>query len=207
MTRQSTAVRTIRRQPAISLPCVVPALDDDQGLIAFLEEQAKTHHLHWLLAHLDDGVSWGRFDPEQDRLIVSRDAAAGDETAARYCPPLRALTLQQARLFAPHAEWLLWRDPGEPWQARLLRDARAGETPNWEECFNEAQWLWGTYAHPLSQGFRLLEHGERGLRHILPCTLSGDLPRPPRLRVRHYLTRDGLAQVDASRLCDLIGAE
>lgn len=207
MTRESTAVRSIHRQPALVLPCVVPALEDDQGLIAFLEKQAKTHNLRWLLAHLDDGVSWGRFDPEQDRLLVSRDAAAGNATAARYCPPLRVLTLQQARLFAPHAEWLLWRVPGEPWQARLLHDARAGEIPDWEECFDEAQWLWGTYAYSLPEGFSLLEHGERGLRHILPYALSGDLSRPPRLQVRHYLTRDGLAQVDASRLCDLIGAE
>lgn len=196
--------RSLARHPAVAEMCMVAGIGSDTALVEFLEELAMTHRLHWLLAHLDDGVLWGRF--EKDQLITSYDAAAGNPTAERYCPPLRTVTLQQARLFAPHAEVMLWRNDENAWQARLIRDARDTEKADWEECFDESQWLWGTYAHPLGHGFSLLEHGEQGLRHAVPCSLSGDIA-PPRLLVRHYLTPQGLAQVDASRLCNLIVAE
>lgn len=194
--------RVIERRPARAESCAMAPSPDDAALRAFLEEQASRHGLRWMLAHLDDGVLWGRW--EATGLTTGHEAARETAGLQAYVPPLRALTLQQLRLFAPHAELLVWRDEDRALRARLLHDVESGATADWDECFDEAQILWGTYAHPLASGFSLLEHGEQGLRHAVPCVLSGEI-EPPRLRVRHYLTRQGLARVDAGRLCELIG--
>lgn len=68
---------------------------------AWLTEQAQHHGLHFLLAHADDGVIWGRVD--NDGLHTSHRIAA-------QSPQLRAVTLQQCRLFGPAGELLVWRD-------------------------------------------------------------------------------------------------
>jgi CRISPR-associated protein (TIGR03984 family) len=130
----------------------------------------------------------------------------------RVCPAPRLATLQQARLFAPHGELLLWRDGEGCWEARLIRDARNDEATEWLEAFDEPQLLWGTHGEPLPHGFTFLQDGGQGLRHAVPLSLqldtrSRDLPAPllahPCLLVRHYLTRDGFARVVASRLVNL----
>ncbi|MBK1620150.1 TIGR03984 family CRISPR-associated protein [Lamprobacter modestohalophilus] len=192
--------RTLHHCPALAQLIVDDPPSEDDSLRAYLEAQAETYQLHWLLAHLDDGVLWGRFD--EGRLITSHEAAEGHERARSCSPPLRALTLQQARLFAPHAEVLVWRDDTNSLKARLMRDTKEGETPIWQEGFDESQLLWGDYAHPLVQGFSLLEQGQQGLLHTPPLALSGEID-PPRLRVRHYLNSSGFARIDTSRLCEL----
>ncbi len=62
----------------------------------------STYTLKYLLAHAEDGVIWGRLDGEE--LITSHTIAP------KYSPPLRAVTLQTVRLFAPVGELLVWRD-------------------------------------------------------------------------------------------------
>src|SRR5947199_5744016 len=117
-------------------PCaaaVKPFPVNDLGEVRpWLQKQAADHHLPWLLAHADDGVIWGRLDG--GRLVTSFEAAAGDGGALGVCPELRTVTLQQARLFGPAAELLLWRDGGGRWQARLIRDCAADEA-TWAEGF------------------------------------------------------------------------
>ena len=185
--------REIGRQPAVAEPLTVGCLDDVK---AWLECHAKEHGLQWLLAHVDDGVVWGRV--EEGALHVS------GEVAPEVSPPLRETTLQQARLFGCQAELLLWRDGDNQWHARLLRDAEDGEPTEWDESFDEPQRLWGTHGAPLNNDFTLFRDGAQGLRHALPFPLcAGDAEQPlapPRLVVRHYLSKASFARVVASRL-------
>jgi CRISPR-associated protein (TIGR03984 family) len=163
----------------------------------WLTAQASAHGLTTLLAHADDGIIWGRVDG--GGLHTSHDVF-GDAVS----PPLRAVTLQQARLFGPQAELLLWRDDGG-WQARL-----AEETPDGEH-YDEHQMLWGNQRVDGQDGFTLVSEGRQGLHHAPPVNVdaaefSSD-HRPLRLQVRHYLRTDpetGLVQVALSRLLGLM---
>lgn len=152
-----------------------------------LTELAQRYTLRWLLAHADDGVIWGEL--RADRLHLSGDAFPA------ISPPLRAATLQQARLFGPQAEILLWKDNGV-WFGRLIRDD-ANEV---EDAFDETHLLWGTDVEARQDGFTLLREGKEGLRHAPP--LPDDAQLPVRLQVRHYVAydADGQAYIAYSRL-------
>jgi hypothetical protein len=180
----------------------------------WLEEQAGEHGLRTLLAHADDGVIWGRVD---GGALQTSDSAFPDVS-----PPLRALTLQQARLFGPDAELLVWRDGEGHWQARLLQDDEQAED-RWR--FDEAQILWGDHREDQEEpgideaqilwgddredqeepGFTVVADGIQGLRHAVPLT-GIEFPksgvRPLRLGVRHYLEADenGMLAIVHSRL-------
>jgi CRISPR-associated protein (TIGR03984 family) len=169
------------------------------GLAEWLLAQAPDLGLTTLLAHADDGVIWGRVQGE--KLITSHQVF---ETVS---PPLRAETLQQARLFGPRAELLLWRvDAG--WGVRVIKD-ESGEDG---EYYDEAQLLWGNLWKQSSDGFTLVSEGRQELRHAPPVDLaSGDFDgerHPLRLQVRHYLTTDpgtGLLRVALGRLVRVTG--
>lgn len=190
-------------------------------LTGWLEKQAREQHLTCLLAHATNGVIWGRAD-ENGRLVTSYDALRATqgqskwdtyriETAKKNLPQLRLETLQQARLFSAGAELFIWRDGDGAWNGRLLRDAAAGETPDWSESFDEPQLLWGTHGTRLEHGFTLLEDGEQGLYHAVPVEVTfieeanGKLKQSVRLNIRHYLAYDeqGQAYIALSRLVDL----
>jgi CRISPR-associated protein (TIGR03984 family) len=172
------------------------------------EQQQKTW---WLLAHTEQGVVWGRAD--KGVLITAHEAAKKSAEAQRYCPPLRADLLQQARLFCDTAEVLLWRNGDGQWQARLISDAKS-DGATWIDAMDEPQFLVGTDSTALDDGFRLWEDGAQGLRHALPkdddiqYKFDKDDPkekvkhRPPYLKVRHYVLEDatGVARIVASRL-------
>lgn len=169
-------------------------------LPGWLATQAKTYALTYLLAHADDGVIWGRWS-EAEGLVTSHEAAQGTAVIS-VCPPLRVVTLLQARLFASHAEMLLWRDGHGKLLARLIADSPFNEA-TWTESFDEPQRLLGTHALPFASGFSLLEDGAQGLRHVVPLSPLPDridIHNPPCLRVRHYLAPEPLARVAASRL-------
>lgn len=155
--------------------------------VATLVGLAEDYALHWLLAHADDGVIWGEF--RADGLHLSGDAFPA------VSPPLRAATLQQARLFGPQAEILLWKDDGA-WHGRLTRD----DADEVEDAFDETHLLWGTDVETRQDGFALLREGKEGLRHAPP--LPDDAQLPVRLRVRHYVAydSDGQACIAYSRL-------
>lgn len=166
---------------------------------------AKQYDPRYLLAHADDGVIWGRV--EGNRLVLS------GEVFKAVSPPLRAVTLQQARLFGPRAELLLWRDE-EGWRARLVEDGNGRPA----RYYDEAQVLWGNNRQPESSTeFTLVADGEMGHRHAVPLAVTGaqfsrsEHPyRPLRLTVRHYLTQDdesGLLTVRLSRLTHLYAEE
>jgi CRISPR-associated protein (TIGR03984 family) len=173
-------------------------------LRSWLQEQAKEHNLTYLLAHADDGVIWGVIQSD-GTLKTSHEAAQGNAKAEAVCPPLRLLTLQQARLFGKDAELLLWRDGDNVFHARLIEDAKGGGTADWKEAYDEAQLLWGTQKAKdveLTHGFTLLEDGAQGLRHAVPLTPDMTKQRV-QLIVRHYLADEDFARVAVSRLVAL----
>lgn len=152
-----------------------------------LEKLARDYNLRWLLAHADDGVIWGEL--RDDGLHLSGNAFPD------VSPPLRAETLQQARLFGPQAEILVWKNDAT-WHGRLIQDG-AGEV---EDAFDEMHLLWGTEVEDRQDGFALLREGREGLRHAPP--LPDDAQPPIHLKVRHYMAydADGQAYIAYSRL-------
>ncbi len=193
----------IKSYPAVVQPIPTDTIRDVKG---WLQTQAVQYKLKWLLAHADDGVIWGKIN--DDGQLVTSDE---DEVAPELSPPLRAETLQQARLFAEHAELLLWRDGDNQWHVRLIRQPTDGETPIFTDAIDELQMLWGTHDEHRS-GFTLLRDGAQGLRHAVPVELplkENQVTTPPRLRVRHYIQEDdnGFARIVASRLVELKNEE
>ena len=190
-------MRTIRAKPAIVEPVSTDMIDNTH---AWLQTKATSYNLCWMLAHLDDGVNWGKVD--NGRLLTSHSVAP------HISPPMRLHTLQTVRLFALQAELLPWRDGDNAWHARLIRDATTGELGQWGDAFDEPQILWGTDPQPLANGFTAMGDGAQGLRHAVPLHITGgfdEQTRPLRLWVRHYMQDDenGFCRIVASRLFDL----
>jgi len=173
--------------------------------VAWLREQAEqAAQGTLLLAHADDGVIWGK--------IVN-----GALLTMPQKTPLRAETLQQARLFNSAGEYYVWRDgdgkfharvimdsEGEPkFHARVITDCEGAEI----EYFDEPQILWGDRAEPAEHGFTEMSDGAQGLVHYAPIevTKARSGKRPLRLVVRHYLKKDehGFVRVAYSRLVAL----
>lgn len=199
-------IRTIQSTPAVVQTEPVDTVAADPR--RWLEAAACAHNLHWLLAHADDGVIWGR--------CLSHDDGAPRLALQPTPPELRPETLQTARLFSPDAELLLWRDGDGAWQARLIRDVTGDERTALRESFDEEQILWGDHGRLLGDvdgvAFVEMSDGAQGLRHTVPLAeAAGDhAARPLRLRVRHYMAEDredgpspGFTRVVASRLCAL----
>lgn len=156
--------------------------------------QARAFGLRYLLGHADDGVIWGRID--SDRLHTSYGIAPAS-------PLLRASTLQQARLFGPAGELLLWRtDDG--WCARVVTDVSGND----DDVIDEDQILWGDTVETTKDDFTLLREGAQGMRHAAPIAVTVEQLKHHRLRlrVRHYITEneDGEASITLSRLVQLL---
>lgn len=161
----------------------------------WLQEQAETYSLKYVLAHAEDGVIWGEF---RDGELVTSDSAFS------YLPKLHLSTLQQCRAFGANGEVLLWQSD-EGLKARLIDDRMT------QDYIREYQILWGTQKDEVRNGFTLVSDGSQGLRHAVPLVdinfdKSQKLYRPLRLSVRHYITTDeetGLARIYLSRLVNL----
>lgn len=172
--------------------------------IIWLKRQAK--HGDVLLAHLEDGVVWGRAHQDGD-WVTSHDIPG-----YAYAPALRTEWLWEARLFGEAREILLWRD-GDAWRAREIAERGEG-APAFTEWFDEPQLLWGDHGRAAVVSgvpFALLAEGAQGLRHAPPIALGlrqdvdqslGDRRRAC-LRVRHYLAQEDAARIAASRLVSL----
>jgi CRISPR-associated protein (TIGR03984 family) len=166
-------------------------------LAQWLSDQARQHGLATLLAHADDGVIWGK--------VVHGELLLSGRFFARTLPLLRPDTLQQARLFGPRAEMLVWRDPA--WHARLIEDT---DGPGTGLSYDEAQWLWGDHALEECPRFTLVGEGHEGMCHAVPLARE-EIPfepaengswHPLRLGVRQYLQqgKDGMWVVAQGRL-------
>jgi CRISPR-associated protein (TIGR03984 family) len=165
---------------------------------AWFQSQPSVGDGAWFLAHADDGVIWGRLQGKQ--LLTS------DSAFPQISPALRAITLQQARLFGRDAEVRAWRDDAG-FRACRLEDRQDDKA----EAFDEAHVLWGTRVEKQVGGFSLVSDGRQGLRHAVPLEVpdtafsASGRDRSLRLLVRHYLTYDGdgHARIALSRLVEV----
>jgi CRISPR-associated protein (TIGR03984 family) len=169
---------------------VLPASDEQMTI--WLNGQAAEHKLQYALVHADDGVIWGTYDSGSWKW-------SGDHFED-VSPKLRALTVQQARMFGPSAEVLVWRD-GDAFRGRAITDAVGGS----QECFDETQVLWGKPDGDAKDGFMLMREGAQGLLHAPPVAIA----QAGKLVTRNYIDydADGCAFVKASRLVANEGAK
>lgn len=158
-----------------------------------------TPDMKWLLVHADDGVIWGRREPDGS-LLLSSDVFDLKSRYPTIAVELRTETLQQARVFGETGEILVWRE-GAGFKARKIVDG--SKTP--ENTFEVNHLLWGQGQPALPrQDFTLLVEGQQGPCHAVPRIINGN--RRPALKVRHYIDYDdyGQAFVCLSRLVDLV---
>lgn len=174
-------------------PKEVPTLFDPA---AWLAEQTGGATC-WLLAYADDGVIWGKV--ENGQVLTSWDVVVGTKHES-YCPPLREVTLQSARLFNENGEIMVWRDAQTgAWRGRMIY--AVDEPSDFSHALDEQYLLWGNRAEAITDDFTLLRDSGQGLRHIVPLATD----TVPALRVRHLIKRDdkGFARITASRLVAL----
>jgi CRISPR-associated protein (TIGR03984 family) len=148
----------------------------------------------WLLAHADDGVIWGE--------IRDGKLALSGQLFPSVSPPLRVVSLEQARLFGDAAEVRLWKQ-GKEFRAGRVEDRAE---PN-SEAFDQQHLLWGTAIEEAKDEFTLLKDASQGLKHAVPLSVPRDLfgdrrHRPLRLIVRNYLAcdADGRVRIAQARL-------
>lgn len=160
-----------------------------EDLRNWLVDKSLKHNLLYLLAHADDGVIWGRID-KNSGFVNSGDFFK------EVVVQLRPHTLQQARLFGPAGELLIWFD-GEKFSARLIADEQ--EKP--DHAYEETHWLWGEGMES-RDNFTLMHEGRQGLHHAPPVENAKGFRVG--MRVRHYIEYDdfGQAYVVNSRLID-----
>jgi CRISPR-associated protein (TIGR03984 family) len=151
----------------------------------------------WVLAHCDDGVTWGR--------LKSGGWHLGSAVFPDLSPQPSPTNLQEMRLFSRTHEVHIWRADGG-FRGRIVRDDGpvVGDDPT---CpVDETRILLGTRVLHQRNGFTRLGDG-RGAEQAVPVELSQiDVSHPPVLRVRHYFTRDrqtGAVFVVLTRLVDL----
>jgi CRISPR-associated protein (TIGR03984 family) len=194
------AVRELKTGRAYMHPLSLQA--DQNDPLSWLQRQARAGDV--LLAHQDDGVVWGKAHKDGD--WVTSDAVLSTS------PALKGDCLWSARLFNAQREILLWRDGDGDWRAREIADEVGEGEPAFVEWYDEPQLLWGDHGkHEVVNGvtFTVLEEGAQGLRHAPPIALpfdaNGSLGSRNRacLLVRHYLAREDVARVVASRLVRL----
>lgn len=150
---------------------------------SWLEKKAREAKLHYLLAHMDDGVIWGKFDDQYQLTLV------GDMIDAVKVE-LRANTLQQARVFDAQGELLIWK-AANAFKARQISNA---ENVN-AEYVDEDLILWGTKTERYGV-FTLLTDGEQGLLHAPPATKDEGKGKRLALVVRHYIGYDDENAID-----------
>lgn len=178
-------------------PVEIDAGSFSEDLRAWLAQHMSAE-MSWLLAHADDGVIWGKRQPD-GTLLLSSDVFSNTDVAVA----LRAVTLQQARVFGDAGELLIWRTEAG-FAGRLIEDATIGL-----EALPDEQHLLWHQGSPVkvdaTAGFALLQEGAQGQRHAPPVIPSGK--RRPALKVRHYVDYDdeGQAFIALSRLVGLEG--
>lgn len=151
----------------------------------------------WLLVHADDGVIWGRREPNGS-LLLSSDVFDLKTRYPAIAVELRGMTVQQCRIFGKGGEILIWRE-GSQFRGRIVQEDDTRNLDMWDE----QHLLWGTRVVEERERFSLLEEGQQGPQHAVPIVV----PRGRRaaLVVRHYVGHDknGQAVVVLSRLVDL----
>ncbi|MEW6227515.1 MAG: CRISPR-associated protein Csx19 [Bacillota bacterium] len=145
----------------------------------------------WLLAHCDDGVTWGYLRGDSWHL--------SGYVFPEVSPIITGENLQELRVFDDLGEVMLWRQHTSI-VGRVIRDLREdADFGNPFHPYDETYVLWGSRLLAAREGFSLV--GEpTGIRHAVPLECSEkDFPpidrrdirrywHPLRLDVRHYFS-------------------
>ena len=156
----------------------------------------------WLLAHMVDGVTWGKLNDNGNWVL-------GSTIFPELCPIIRADNLLEVRLFGPKKEIFIWSHD-EGLKGRLLEDDLIEKKGSCVTPDDEVRILLGN---------RLIEGPRDGLsrvgtgngrEQVVPLECSQDDFSggrwPLRLKVRHYFKTDedtGAVYVAATRLVDV----
>ena len=167
----------------------------------------RTTSCKWLLAHCQDGVTWGKLRGEEWHL--------GSSEYPDLCPTITDQNLLELRLFGPDEELLLWRDD-DSLRGRWLKEATDDErleTHSFAKPFAEdgmnARLLIGNQLVSSTNGFSRVKD-DTGREQAVPVTsMREDFESrvgkhmPLRLELKHYfeICKDtGAVRVAASRL-------
>jgi len=189
------------KQYGTTIPVEIDLNSSPEALRAWLAGQMSAD-MRWLLAHADDGVIWGRRQPD-GKLVLSSDVFDDPTAYPAVAVKLRAETLQEARVFGLAGEVRIWRT-AKGFEARLLTDDGVGL----EALPDERHLLWHQ-GSPVEvrqdMGFALLQEGAQGQRHAPPVIPQGG--QRPKLVVKHYVDYDteGQAYIALSRLVEVEG--
>ncbi|SFW22783.1 CRISPR-associated protein Csx19 [Nitrosovibrio sp. Nv17] len=151
----------------------------------------------WLLCHCDDGVTWGLIDGSGWQL--------GSTVFPDLCPPPLVTTLQELRIFSRKGEILIWREADGP-SGRILRESAQPVDDDPCAPHDEQRLLLAGRVGEHRDGFTRIGDGT-GAEQALPVRVTEGPPHSwPRLRVRHYFTRDietGGVRVAVTRLMEV----
>lgn len=159
-----------------------------------LQKEIGNGKYRYLLAHLDDGVIWGRVEGKTLHL----SSQVFPEVSSKK---LDAKKLWELRLFGNEAEWHVWRADGKLFSC-LVKDGKGDAATS----FDEEYILWGTVPDGAPQnGFQLVAESNLGILHTPPAEIKKGERHNLRLIARHYVAHDecGAAYVKLSRLVDL----
>lgn len=185
--------------------CTVDALASEAcgGLLAWaLGEPAPQHEdeLRWLLAHGDDGITWGFRDVGGTWQLAST-------RFPEIAPAIAAETLSTLRLFGPTQEVLMWRTDGTLEGRRVTDGGDVAE--DWLRPKSEQRVVLGDRLLERRDGFARVG-SPTGAELVVPLDLPDDCFRggrwPLRLEVRHYfqaLADSGAVRIAMTRLVDM----
>jgi len=180
--------------------------EECRGVIEWINGGSKPDGLAngfvWLLAHLADGVTWGKAD-RNGRWIL------GSTAFPDLCPTIREDNLLELRLFCPKGEILVWHHD-EGFSGRLLEDDPAGAQEPCVAPDDETRiLLGGRLIEEPKGGFSRVRTSD-GREQVVALECAGEDFSggrwPLRLKVRHYFKQDentGAVRVAATRLVDV----
>jgi len=174
--------------------------DSVKGMLARCTILGETSAV-WLLAHCDDGVTWGCW--EHGQLVLSCT-----QVQAWPTPMPTAKKIQQLRLFGGAGELLVWRTHERgAFGGRLATDVPMGDSADVYKPLNETFILEGTRVAPNGGGSGFTAIASAAARtQVVPLALSepdfSGGQYAAGLDVRHYLedTESGSVRIAASRL-------
>jgi CRISPR-associated protein (TIGR03984 family) len=156
----------------------------------------------WLLAHCHDGVTWGRFDGDNECWRLSSTPFPD------LCPAMSEVNLLELRIFGPVSEILIWR-ADEALKGRQLMDEQK-TTPSSPMCpVYEDRILVGNQQIETKDGFTRIRTSA-GAEQAVPLECKNDDFKnarwPLRLKVRHYFEQNektGAVRISVSRLVNV----
>lgn len=158
--------------------------------------------LRWLLAHCDDGITWGRWDPAE-RLWIT-----GDQPFPGVSPKVSEDNLIELRLFGQDREILLWRTHAG-FAGRCLYHRSCEAIDSLIVPAKEERILAGDRLLARAMGFSHVST-PNGSEQVVPLDLEADVfgnrKWPLRLTVWNYFSRDevsGTIRIAASRLANV----